>query len=144
RRDLDAALDEAVLEELEHVSHDARERDRLHLGLANAGEVEHASDDPRDALDLPRDDPKRALGGLVVRELPEQRLGAAADDVQRGADLVGEAGGEAADAREPLGLAELRLRAATLFLLGEERPSRRLEALAERGELPREAPELVV
>ena len=105
---LDALGGQLVLEEVEAVLGDRLQIDAFARRRRPAREVEQLLDDLGDALRL-RGDDAGVLGdfGRVDRFLLELAR-AAADDVERRADLVGDAGGELADGGQLLRVAQAR------------------------------------
>ena len=76
-----AHLFEPLPEEFQDLAEDRRDVGLREPRLAHAREIEHAADDPRDALHLRADDLQAPGGRLVALKRAEEPLGPAADDV---------------------------------------------------------------
>src|SRR5579859_2480212 len=97
-----------MLDESQGVANDLVEVGVAELGGGGAGEVQEAVGDLGGAEGLLGNTLKQRRKPFVAAHLLGEHLGVAADDGERGVDLVGNAGGEQADGGELVGLRELR------------------------------------
>src|SRR5882724_11912973 len=94
-------------DQVERAPHQLLEVREAHRRAASPREVEELLDDPRHAVGL-LEDRAAVRDGVGRRDsVGDEQLGACRHHVQRRAELVRDAGGELADGREPLAVAEL-------------------------------------
>jgi hypothetical protein len=119
-RERDAGASGHRPEEVGGLERDRAEIRSLSAGTAAAGEIEEAPDDPGHPLGLLLDHARGGLRVLAGRPPGGDQARPAGDDVQRRTELVGEAGGEAPDRRQAVGVAEQRQGLAAELGLGRE------------------------
>ena len=118
-----------MLEEGEHPPDQGLERHALDVELSKPHGIEERPDDVRHAVDLVNDPLEVLAPRMLGGQRPQDHLRPPRDDVERSADLVGEAGSELTRHSQRLRAPHLLLEIERVFGLGHQALPRFLELL---------------